>query len=68
MSREWVRPGGSDSIVHEGKELDFVPDFGQAKVVESSGKLGRGKRVEIPGRPLAPSGIPIERQIGCGSL
>jgi alpha-galactosidase len=55
--------GGSDSIVHEGKELDFVPDFGEAKVVESTGKLGRGKRVEIPGRPLAPTGIPIERKL-----
>jgi len=55
--------GGSDSIVHEGKELDFVPDFSQAKVIESSGKLGRGKRVEIPGRPLAPSGFPIERKL-----
>lgn len=53
--------GGSDSIVHEGKEFDFVPDFGQAKVVESSGKLGRGKRVEIPGRPLAPAGMAVER-------
>ncbi|HXX00461.1 MAG TPA: hypothetical protein VEJ00_04550, partial [Candidatus Acidoferrales bacterium] len=41
--------GGSDSIIHEGKELDFVPDFTQAKVLEASGKLGRGKRVEIPG-------------------
>src|SRR5215469_2862670 len=55
--------GGSDSIVHEGKELDFVPDFSQAKVVESMGKLGRGKRVLIPGRPLAPSGVPIERTL-----
>ena len=41
--------GGSDSIVHEGKEFDFVPDFSQAKVLDSMGKLGRGKRVEIPG-------------------
>jgi len=55
--------GGSDSIVHEGKELDFVPDFNQAKVVEAIGKLGRGKRVEIPGRPLAPAGVPIERML-----
>ena len=53
--------GGSDSIVHDGKELDFVPDFSQAKVVEATGKLGRGKRVQIPGRPLAPAGVPIER-------
>jgi alpha-galactosidase len=55
--------GGSDSVVHQGKELDFVPDFGQAKVSESSGKLGRGKRVEIPARPLAPAGVGIERRL-----
>jgi alpha-galactosidase len=55
--------GGSDSIVHQGKELDFVPDFGRTKVLESSGKLGRGKRVEIPGRPLAPAGMDIERML-----
>ena len=53
--------GGSDSIVHEGKELDFVPDFSRTKVVDSIGKLGRGKRVEIPARPLAPAGVDIER-------
>jgi alpha-galactosidase len=55
--------GGSDSIVHEGNELDFVPDFAQAKVSESTGKLGRGKRVEIPARPLAPAGLAIERRL-----
>jgi alpha-galactosidase len=51
----------SDSIVHEGKELQFTPDFGRAKVLEAIGKLGRGKRVEIPAVPLAPSGIAVER-------
>src|SRR5450631_2809668 len=55
--------GGSDSIVIAGKELDFVPDFAQAKVSESVGKLGRGKRVEIPARPLAPPGVGIERML-----
>ncbi len=55
--------GGSDSIVHGGKELDFVPDFAKAKVLESSGKLGRGKRVEIPARPLAPTGVDVERML-----
>ena len=55
--------GGSDSIVSQGKELDFVPDFGQAKVIEATGKLGRGKRVEIPAHPLAPTGVPIERML-----
>ncbi|HUA16576.1 MAG TPA: alpha-galactosidase [Verrucomicrobiae bacterium] len=55
--------GGSDSIVHEGKELDFVPDFSQTKILEATGKLGRGKRVEIPARPLAPAGTGIERRL-----
>jgi alpha-galactosidase len=55
--------GGSDSIVLAGKEFDFVPDFAQAKVVEASGKLGRGKRVEIVAHPLAPAGTAIERRL-----
>jgi alpha-galactosidase len=55
--------GGSDSIIHAGSELDFVPDFGRTKVLESSGKLGRGKRVEIPARPLAPGGLDVERSL-----
>jgi alpha-galactosidase len=55
--------GGSDSMIHEGKEFDFVPDFSQVIVSESSGKLGRGKRVEIPARPLAPTGVGIERRL-----
>jgi alpha-galactosidase len=55
--------GGSDSILHGGKELDFVPDFSQAKVLEGSGKLGRGKRVEIPAGPLASAGTPVQRKL-----
>ena len=55
--------GGSDSVIMGGKELDFIPDFGQAKVIESSGKLGRGKRVEIPSHPLAPSGVALDRMV-----
>ena len=55
--------GGSDSIVIQGKEFDFIPDFGQAKVVEATGKLGRGKRIEIPAHPLAPTGTPIDRTL-----
>lgn len=55
--------GGSDSILIAGKEYDFIPDFNQAKVQEASGKLGRGKRVEITARPLAPTGVPIERTL-----
>jgi len=55
--------GGSDSVVLGGKELDFVPDFSQATVMEAVGKLGRGKRVEIPSHPLAPAGIAIQRSL-----
>ncbi|MGC2328603.1 MAG: hypothetical protein WA604_17965, partial [Candidatus Sulfotelmatobacter sp.] len=51
---------GSDYIIHDGQELQFTPDFGQARVLEATGKLGRGKRVEIPGHPLAPSGVGVE--------
>lgn len=51
---------GSGHIMHEGKDLEFIPDFGNAKVLEASGKLGRGKRVEIAGRPLAPAGTGVE--------
>jgi alpha-galactosidase len=54
---------GSGYIMHEGKDLEFIPDFGQAKVLEAAGKLGRGKRIEIPGRPLAASGVPLERTV-----
>jgi alpha-galactosidase len=55
--------GGSDSIILHGKEYDFIPDFAQAKVIETTDKLGRGKRVEIPSRPLAPSGVGITRML-----
>jgi alpha-galactosidase len=54
---------GSDYVIHEGKDLEFVPDFALAKVLEATGKLGRGKRVEIPAHPLAPSGIAVDRTV-----
>ncbi|PYX28967.1 MAG: hypothetical protein DMG77_13875 [Acidobacteria bacterium] len=54
---------GSDYLIHDGQELQFTPDFGQTKVLEAIGKLGRGKRVEIPARPLAPSGIDVQRML-----
>jgi alpha-galactosidase len=43
---------GSDFVVSGGKDVRFNLDFGQAKVLESQGKMGRGKRVEIPAQPL----------------
>jgi len=47
-------PAGSDYVISDGKEIRFTLDFGQAKVLESQGKMGRGKRVEVPAQPLAP--------------
>src|SRR5215475_15860103 len=44
-------------LIHDGQDLLFTPDFSQAKVSEASGKLGRGKLVEIPAHPLLPSGM-----------
>jgi alpha-galactosidase len=52
---------GSDYIVHEGKDIEFIPDFTSAKVLEAMGKMGRGKRVEISAHPLEPAGMAIER-------
>jgi alpha-galactosidase len=54
---------GSGLIMHEGKDLEFIPDFSQVKVTEAEGKLGRGKRIELPGRPLAPTGVMMERTV-----
>src|SRR5256884_4161202 len=42
----------SDYVVAAGKDIQFKVDFGQAKVRESEGKMGRGKHVEIQARPL----------------
>lgn len=41
-------PAGSDSLDSGGKQLGFALDFGRARISEATGKLGRGKRVEIP--------------------
>src|SRR5579864_2204145 len=56
------RASGSDAISHAGKKIEFVADLAQAKVSEATGKLGRGKRVEIPSH-AADAGSPIERAI-----
>ena len=66
LSLDEPEPGsaaGSGHIMNEGKDLEFIPDFSQAKITEAAGKLGRGKRIEIPGHPLAPSGVSVERTI-----
>jgi alpha-galactosidase len=47
-------PTSSDYVVSNGTEVHFTLDFGQARILESQGKMGPGKRVEIPARPLGP--------------
>jgi len=42
----------SDYVIAAGKEIQFKLDFGQAKVREAEGKLGRGKHIEIQARPM----------------
>ncbi|HXP17285.1 MAG TPA: alpha-galactosidase [Terriglobales bacterium] len=55
--------GASSFLVQEGKEVQFALNFGQTKVQESTGKLGRGKRLEIPGRASDPTASHIERTL-----
>jgi alpha-galactosidase len=53
----------SDYIVSGGKEVHFTLDFQQVRVLEAIGKMGAGKRVEIPARPLAPTEPNLQRVI-----
>jgi hypothetical protein len=56
-------PNESDYLVQDGKEVHFVLDFDQAKVLEATGKLGRGKHIEIPAHPLGPGPANIQRTL-----
>jgi alpha-galactosidase len=56
-------PADSNYLVHDKQEVHFVLDFDQAKVSEATGKLGRGKHIEIPAHPLGPSGTGIQRTL-----
>src|ERR1700733_8991478 len=50
-----------DFVVQGGKQVHFSVDLAHAKVVEASGKLGAGKRIEIPGEALGSSGANLQR-------
>jgi alpha-galactosidase len=54
-------PADSDFVKVAGKDVHFTLDFQQAQVHEAIGKMGAGKRVEIPARPLGPSGTELQR-------
>jgi len=57
------QPADSDYLLHDGKEIHFVLEFDQAKVLESMGKLGRGKHIEILAHPLGLPGISVQRTL-----
>ena len=44
-----------------GKDVHFALDFPAAQVLEAAGKLGAGKRIEIPALPQEVSGIRLQR-------
>ena len=45
------RSGSGDFLAQDGKEIQFALDFARAKIQDNPGKLGRGKRVDIPASP-----------------
>ncbi|MGB8012633.1 MAG: alpha-galactosidase [Terriglobales bacterium] len=53
-------PSDSDFVRVAGKDVHFTFDFQQAQVHEAIGKMGAGKRVEIPARPLGPAGLELQ--------
>lgn len=52
LDAEKGSPIPSDYLSQGGKEVHFTLDFGQAKVVEANGKLGKGKQITIPAHAL----------------
>ena len=54
-------PSDSDYVSVAGKDVHFTLDFQSARVLESVGKMGAGKRVEIDARPLGPPGTDLQR-------
>jgi alpha-galactosidase len=57
------QPNESEYLMQGGKDVHFVLDFDRAQVLESIGKLGRGKHIEIPAHTLGPPGTEIQRTL-----
>ena len=53
----------SEYVVSGGKDIHFALDFSQARVTDAAGKMGTGKRVEIPGHAAAASGGPLTNTV-----
>jgi len=60
---ELGKPSDSDYLVQSGKDVHFILDFDRAQVLESIGKLGRGKHIEIPAHTLGSSQSSIQRTL-----
>ncbi len=56
-------PSDSDYAIVAGKEVHFALDFDQAQVLETFGRMGAGKRLEILAHPLGPSGTNLYRKL-----
>jgi len=54
-------PADSDFVRVAGRDVHFTLEFAGAEVHEAMGKMGAGKRIEIPARPLGPSGTDLQR-------
>jgi alpha-galactosidase len=50
-------PVEGNLVMTGDKATSFVWDFGNARVSEATGKMGRGKRVEIPGHTAEATGL-----------
>jgi alpha-galactosidase len=53
-------PADGDFVQVAGNDVHFTLDFQQAHVQEAIGKMGAGKRIEIPAHPLGPSGTDLQ--------
>jgi len=54
-------PTDSDFLREAAKDVDFTLELQSARVLEAVGKMGVGKRIEIPAHPLGPSGTDLEQ-------
>ena len=57
------QPNESEYLIQGGKDFHFILDFDKAQVLESIGKLGRGKHIEIPAHTLGPSATEVQRTL-----
>lgn len=53
-------PADSNFVRTGNKATSFALEFSSTRISEATGKMGRGKRVEIPMRALGPSGSGLQ--------